>query len=135
MGYKSSRFVRVSSVERYGPVFNVWSDLGLRENFFKVAIVRGEMYSIELNTYKQQTTVKIYNVERCAWETLFSTDEVCRKQNCVVSTGSYLYLFDGKPPKTREYVAKAERYDTLVKKWEEIADMLEERGDAFGEAT
>ena len=132
---KSSRFVRVSSVERYGPVFNVWSDLGLCENFFKVAIVRGEMYSIELNTYKQQTIVKIYNVERCAWETLFSTDEVCRKQNCVVSTGSYLYLFDGKPPKTRKYVAKAERYDTLVKKWEEIADMLEERGDAFGEAT
>ena len=27
------------------------------------------------------------------------------------------------------------RYDTLVKKWEEIADMLEETGDAFGEAT
>ena len=43
---KSSRFVRVSSVERYGPVFNVWSDLGLRENFFKVAIVRGEIYSL-----------------------------------------------------------------------------------------
>ena len=30
---------------------------------------------------------------------------------------------------------KAERYDTVVKKWEEIADMLEETGDAFGEAT
>ena len=41
----------------------------------------------------------------------------------------------GKPPETREFVAKAERYDTVVKKWEEIADMLEERGDAFGEAT
>ena len=30
---------------------------------------------------------------------------------------------------------KAERYDTVVKKWEEIEDMLEETGDAFGEAT
>ena len=30
---------------------------------------------------------------------------------------------------------KAERYDTVDKKWEEIADMLEEIDDAFGEAT
>ena len=62
------------------------------------------------------------------------TNEVCKKQNCVVSAGSYLCVFC-EPPETREYVAKAERYDTVVKKWEEIADMLEERGDAFSEAT
>ena len=43
---KSSRFVRVSSVERYDPVFNVWSELKLRKNFFKMAIVRGEIYSL-----------------------------------------------------------------------------------------
>ena len=53
------------------------------------------------------------------------TNEVCTKQNCVVSAGSYLYVF-GEPPETRKYVVKAERYDTVVKKWEEIADMLEE---------
>ena len=47
------------------------------------------------------------------------------------SASSYLYFLGGKPPETREYVAKAERYDTVVKKWEEIADMLEETGDAF----
>ena len=51
-----------------------------------------------------------------------------------VSSVEFNFL-GGKPPETREYVAKAERYDTVVKKWEEIADMLEERGDAFGEAT
>ena len=65
------------------------------------------------------------------------TNEVCTKQtkqNCVVSAGSYLYVF-GEPPETRKYVVKAERYDTVDKKWEEIADMLEERDDAFGEAT
>ena len=38
------RFLRVGSVERYDPVFKVWSELELRENFFKVAIVRGEIY-------------------------------------------------------------------------------------------
>ena len=62
------------------------------------------------------------------------TNEVCTKQNCVVSAGSYLYVFD-EPPESRKYVVKAERYDTVDKKWEEIADMLEERDDAFGEAT
>ena len=40
------------------------------------------------------------------------TDEVCTKQNCVVSAGSYLYVF-GEPPETRKYVVKAERYDTV----------------------
>ena len=132
---KLFRFPRVGSVERYDPVFNVWSELELRENVSRVAIVRGEMYALELNTSEQQTTVKIYNVEQCAWETLHSSSEACREQTCVVSSGTYLYVFGGKPPETREYVAKAERFDTVIKKWEEIADMLEERGDPFGEAT
>ena len=132
---KLFRFPRVGSVERYDPVFNVWSELELRENVSRVAIVKGEMYALELNTSEQQTTVKIYNVEHCTWETLHSSSEACREQTCVASSGTYLYVFGGKPPETREYVAKAERFDTVIKKWEEIADMLEERGDAFGEAT
>ena len=132
---KLFRFPRGGSVERYDPVFNVWSELELRENVSRVAIVKGEMYALELNTFEQQTIVKIYNVEQCSWETLLSSNEACRGQACVVSAGSYLYVFGGKPPETREYVAKAERFDTVIKKWEEIADMLEERGDAFGEAT
>ena len=132
---KLFRFPRVGKVERYDPVFNVWSELELHENVSKVAVVKGEMYALELNTSKQQTIVKIYNVEHCTWETLHSSSEACREQTCVVSSGTHLYVFGGKPPKTREYVAKAERFDTVIKKWEEIADMLEERGDAFGEAT
>ena len=67
---KLFRFLRVGSVERYDPVFNVWSELELRENVSRVAIVRGEMYALELNTSEQQTIVKIYNLERCAWKTL-----------------------------------------------------------------
>ena len=67
---KLFRFLRVGSVERYDPVFNDWSELELRENVSRVAIVRGEMYALELNTSEQQTIVKIYNVERCAWKTL-----------------------------------------------------------------
>ena len=32
-------------------------------------------------------------------------------------------------------IAKAERFDTVENKWEEITDMLDGRNDAFGEAT
>ena len=35
---KLFRFLRVGSVERYDPVFNVWSELELRENVSRVAI-------------------------------------------------------------------------------------------------
>lgn len=71
----------------------------------------------------------------CTWETLISSSEACREKTCVVSAGAHLYVFGGKPPNTIEYVAKAERFDTVGKKWVEIADMQEERGDGFGVAT
>lgn len=32
-------------------------------------------------------------------------------------------------------ITKAERFDAVENKWEKIADMLEERNDAFKEAT
>ena len=32
-------------------------------------------------------------------------------------------------------IAKAERFDTVENKWEEITDMLDGRNNAFGEAT
>ena len=43
----------------------------------------------------------------------------------------------GEPLQQRggEYVAKAERFDTVYNKWEEIADMQQGRGCAFGVAT
>ena len=129
---KLFKFPRGGSVERYDPVFNVWSELELRENVSRVAIVRGEMYALELNTSEQQTTVKIYNVEQCTWKTLHSSSEACREQTCVVSSGTHLVE---SRQKLVNMSRKPGRFDTVIKKWEEIADMLEERGDAFGEAT
>ena len=126
-------FPHHGSAERFDPVFNGWSTLDLSANSATVAVVRGEIYAIEVN-YREQTVVKKYKVEQCAWETVLSSHEGCRNEACVVAAGSHLYVFGGMPPRESKYVAKAERFDTVENKWEEIKDMQEERGGAFGVA-
>ena len=44
-------------------------------------------------------------------------------------------MFGGMNPDTKQFIAEAERFNTVENKWEEIADMLEGRGNAFGAAT
>lgn len=56
----------------------------------------------------------------------------CRQNACVVAAGNHQYVFGGSNPDTMEFVTKAERVDTVENKWEEIADMPEERSQAFG---
>ena len=56
----------------------------------------------------------------------------CRQNACVVAAGNHLYVFGGSNPDTMEFVTKAERVDTVENKWEEIADIREERSEAFG---
>ena len=46
-----------------------------------------------------------------------------------------MYVLGGKPPQASGYVTKAERFDTVENKWEEIGDMQQGRGGAFGVAT
>ena len=121
--------------ERYDPAFNVWSELILYRDSAKLVVLKGEIYAVEVNIYSTNTTIKKYNVKRCTWETLISSCEGCRENACVIAAGSHLYLFGGKIPHREEYVAKAQRFDTVENKWEEIADMHEGRNDAFGVAT
>ena len=120
--------------ERYDPAFNVWSELILYRDSAKLVVLKGEIYAVEVNIYSTNTTIKKYNVKRCTWETLISSCEGCRENACVIAAGSHLYLFGGKIPHKEEYVAKAQRFDTVENKWEEIADMHEGRSDAFGVA-
>ena len=128
-------FTEDDEAERYDPVFNVWSTLDLPTNSAMVAVIRGEMYAIEVNTTTRKSTIKRYNVELCSWLTVLSSHEGCRKESCVVSAGIYLYVLGGKPSQESEYIPKAERFDTVQNKWEEIADMQQERGSAFGVAS
>ena len=120
--------------ESFNPVLNGWSTSSLFAIYVPVVAIRGEIYAVEVQTSPEQTIVKKYNVESCIWETLISCLEGCRKEACLVAAGSHLYVLGGSPPSSSQNVAKAERFDTVENKWEKIADMREERGNAFGVA-
>ena len=120
--------------ERYDPVVNGWCTLDLSvTSCTKVAVVRGEIYAIEVNTSTEQSTVKRYKVERCSWQTVLSSHEGCRVWSCVVAAGNHLYVCGGNI--NGDNVTKAERFDIVENKWEEIANMRQKRGRAFGVAT
>ena len=120
--------------ERYDPVVNGWCtlDLSTTRNT-KVAVVRGEIYVIEMNRATKKSTIKRYNIERCSWQTVLSSHEGCREDSCVVASGNHLYVCGGMI--NGNYVTKAERFDTVENKWEEIANMQQERVGSFGVAT
>ena len=60
--------------ERYDPVVNGWCTLDLSTTrSSKVAVVRGEIYAIEVDTSMKKSTVKRFDVERCSWQTVLSS--------------------------------------------------------------
>ena len=121
--------------ERYDPVVNSWCTLDLSTIWpTKVAVVRGEIYALEVKTSMETSTVKRFDVERCSWQMVLSSHEGCRVEACVVAAGNHLYVCGG-TIKNGDYVAKAERFDTVENKWEEIANMQEKRVDSYGSAT
>ncbi|XP_078353480.1 kelch-like protein 24 [Oculina patagonica] len=128
-------FPQYGKAERYDPVFNGWATLDLSTNSAMVAVVRGEIYAIEVEIEDDTSTIKRYSVELCSWQTVLSSHEGCREEACVVAAGNCFYVLGGKPSQESKYVTKAERFDTVENKWEEIADMQQERGEAFGVAT
>ena len=120
--------------ERYDPVVNGWSALDFSTTrSTKVAVVRGEIYSIEVNTSTKKSTIKRYNIERCSWQTVLSSHKGCREDSCVVAAGNHLYVCGGYLG--REYFSKAERFDTVENKWEESGNMKRARQCTFGVAT
>ena len=127
------------TVERYDPVFDCWCTLDPHlewpnENSrIKVALVRGEFYSIEFDILSRKSTVKRFNIEQCSWQTVLSSHEGWRTGSCVVAADHHLYVCGGMLEGV--FVAKVERFDTVVNKWEEIASMQQARGHAFGVAT
>ena len=124
-------FPQTGKAERYDPAFNCWSTLDLSTTrSTKVAVVKGEIFAIEVNTSWKESTIKRYDVERCSWQTVLSSHEGCREASCVVAAGNHLYVCGGNL--LREAFWKAERFDTAENKWEEIANMQEKRGNAFG---
>ena len=120
--------------ERYDPVVNSWCTLDFGPWYTKVAVVGGEMYAIVVSSSQQKSTIKRYHFERCSWETVLSSHEGCRLKSCVVAAGNHLYVCGGSI-KNGDYVTKAERFDIVERKWEEITNMRQKRVDSFGVAT
>ena len=127
-------FTNNQNSERYDPVFNVWSELNLSTNSAKLAVLKGEIYAVEFDTKNRTTATKRYNVKQYEWERLDSYHRECRQGACVIAAGSHLYAFGGKNLRFSNN-GTAERFDTVENEWERIADMLEERSDAFGVAS
>ena len=123
--------------ERYDPVFNSWGTLrGIRLSQTKrVVVVGGQIYGININRRNGKSTIERYDVGLWSWQSILSSPEGCRQDACVVAAGNFLYVLGGTPLRDYGYVKKGERFDTVHNKWEEIADMQQERGPAFGVAT
>ena len=145
INYRDQSFAFKGDVEteRYDPVFDCWSTLDHLEfptedpdiniSDIQVTVVRGEIYSIEMDTSSKQSTIKRLSVERLSWQTVLSSHSGCRAASCVVAAGNHLYVCGGWM--NGEYVTKAERFDTVENKWEEIANMQQARGYACGVTT
>ena len=124
--------------EKYDPVFNRWSTTDLIDVLADsaiVTVVKRDMYAIEVNKPVGKSTIKRYNVELCTWQTVVESPQGCRNSCCVIAGGSYLYLLGGSTPGNASYVSKAERFNIAETQWEEIADMQQGRGGAFGVAS
>ena len=125
------------TAERYYPVYDCWSTLDHlewpTEDPAQVTVVRGEIYSIDMNTLSRKSTIKRFNAERCSWQTVLSSHEGCRVLSCVVAAGNHLYVCGGITED--DFASTAERFDTVGNKLEEIASMQQARGCAFGVAT
>ena len=123
--------------KQYYPFFNSLSSvrhLQWFNRYTQVAVVRGQIYAIDRTRHK--STIQRYSVGTCSWERIFTSHEGCRDHSCVVAAGDCMYVLGGELlQREREFVAKAERFDTVQNKWEEIADMQQERGYACGVAT
>ena len=123
---------------RYDPAFDGWSSLKhLHLSYSKrVAVISGQIYALDVDGNTKKSTIERYSMGSCSWEKIFTSQEGCRDYSCVVAAGDCMYVLGGEPLQQElEYVAKAERFDTVHNKWEEIADMQQERGFACGVAT
>ena len=129
------------STQRYDPVFNIWVTLELGVSHRTEYLdCRGQLYAIHIDdseTTGKTSTVKKFDVESYSWLSFHSSESGCRYDSCFVAAGNCLYVLGGEATRNYshpEYVTVAERFDTIGHQWEKIADMQQERGEAFGVA-
>ena len=134
-------FRSLDRTERYDPVYNGWSSFPFGIFKDEVTVIGGELFSIcepfrfGLKNTTKTVSIKKFQVETCSWQELHSSSQCYRKDSCVIGSGNFLYLLGGTSPHTSQHVSKADRFDITEKKWEEITDMQQARGGAFGVAS
>ena len=133
-------FRSLDRTERYDPVFNGWSSFPFGIIKDEVTVIGGELFSIYEPFFLDlesttKTVIGKFQVETCSWQELHSSSQCYRKDSCVIGSDNFLYLLGGTSPHTSQHVAKADRFDITEKKWEEITDMQQARGGAFGVAS
>ena len=134
-------FRSMDRTERYDPVFNGWSSFPFGIYKDEVTVIGGELFSIYepfsfgLESTTETVCIEKFQVETCSWQELHSSSQCYRKDSCVIGSDNFLYLLGGTSPHTFQHVAKADRFDITEKKWEEITDMQQARGGAFGVAS
>ena len=143
--FRDQLFTFNGNAYRYDPAFDAWSSLKhlhLSSCSKRVAVIRGQVYAIAVDENTRKSTIKRYNMGSWSWEIIFTSCRGCREESCVIAAGDCLYVLGGKSEFQQRgsrhgflRVAKAERFDTVQNKWEEITSMQQERGCAFGVAT
>ena len=138
-------FNGIYNTHRYDPAFDGWSSfqrLHLSSSSKRVAFIRGQIYAIDVVGEQRESRIERYNMGSWSWESIFTSRKGCRKDSCVVAAVDCLYVLGGKSesqgygyPGNVKCVTKAERFDTVHNKWEEIADMQQERSCTCGVAT
>ena len=136
------------NTHRYDPAFDAWSPLKhlhLSSNWKRVAVIRGQIYAIDVEGEQSKSTIERYNMGSRSWESVLTSRKGCREDSCVIAAGDCLYVLGGKSESREQArhwyqrnvkcVTKAERFDTVQNKWEEIRSMRQERCSAFGVAT
>ena len=116
------------NIHRYDPAFDAWSSLKhLHRSCYSegVAVIRGQIYALSVDLNTEKSTIERYSMGSCSWEKIFTSHEGCRDSSCVVAAGDCMYVLGGETLRQTvgEHIAKAERFDTVHNKWEEIADM------------
>ncbi|XP_068675974.1 kelch-like protein 2 [Montipora foliosa] len=118
--------------ERYDPVLDSWSFFNDFCLLSEEVVVREQLYRISSSS--DQVTISKYNVGVLSWQNIHSSQMEWRSDACVLSADNYIYVIGGSK-RGSGAVSKVERFNTVHKKWEEVADMQKARCNAFGVAS
>ena len=88
-------------------------------------ILNGDLYALYLPN--QKTEIYKYNAETDDWNGMESLP-FGHQDACIVTDEQYLYMISGRN------TSRTSRYDSMNKKWEELAYVIKDRYNAFGVA-